>query len=204
MTDQLTAPESALIQLVAEIAHGLTPGQEAELARRLAGMRAADPWTPSGKDYDRSIHSNPDAAAWADFFVATFPGLADKRDTMLGWFANAMMAMHDSVKAAAPSSGNDKLRRLRTEFDAILKEAIYQCSETGYLHQFEEVFDRLLAEPEPAAADGELIEALHRAFDVFASLVTNIGNGTHTLSHDYLRSIVDQTWAAIQKWRASR
>lgn len=58
-----------------------------------------DAWTPSGADYDRNIHRNPDAAAWADLFVATFPGLADKHDLMLGWFANAMMAMHDFLKA---------------------------------------------------------------------------------------------------------
>ena len=61
-------------------------------------------WQPSGADYDRSIHMNPDAKAWADFFVATFPGLADKHDLMLGWFANAMMAMHDYLKAQQPQS----------------------------------------------------------------------------------------------------
>ena len=57
-----------------------------------------DPWEASKIDYDRSIHSNRDAKAWADFFVATYPGLADKHDIMLTWFANAMMAMHDSLK----------------------------------------------------------------------------------------------------------
>ena len=63
-----------------------------------------DAWTPSGADYDRNIHHNPDAAAWADLFVATFPGLADKHDLMLGWFANAMMAMHDFLKAEQPDA----------------------------------------------------------------------------------------------------
>lgn len=63
-----------------------------------------DAWTPSGADYDRNIHRNPDAAAWADLFVATFPGLVDKRDLMLGWFANAMMAMHDHLKAQQPDT----------------------------------------------------------------------------------------------------
>lgn len=72
------------------------------LRTALAAMgwqREDDAWKPSNSDYDRSIHSNPDASAWADLFVATFPGLADKRDLMLGWFANAMMAMHDHVSA---------------------------------------------------------------------------------------------------------
>jgi hypothetical protein len=62
----------------------------------------SDPWAPSDADYDHAIHRNPDAKAWADFFVYTFPGLADKRELMISWFANAMMAMHDHLKAQQP------------------------------------------------------------------------------------------------------
>lgn len=48
-------------------------------------------------DYDLSIHSNPDASAWARFFGETFPPGSQVPDegTMIGWFANAMMARHD-------------------------------------------------------------------------------------------------------------
>jgi hypothetical protein len=63
----------------------------------------------SGQDYDRSIHSNPDAQAWAQFFCETAKDLIHKgRDPqelildcpwMLSWFANAMMAMHDWLKS---------------------------------------------------------------------------------------------------------
>ena len=57
-----------------------------------------DPWEPNtSSDYDMSIHSNPDAKVWADFFINTFPGLADKHDLMHAWFANAMMAMYDHL-----------------------------------------------------------------------------------------------------------
>jgi len=53
--------------------------------------------------YDMSIHRNPDARAWAKFytetraaFMAKHPdGQFDNEDNMHGWFANAMMAMHD-------------------------------------------------------------------------------------------------------------
>ena len=69
--------------------------------RRAAPVAQIDPWAPSGNDYDRAIHHNPDAKAWADFFVDTFPGLADKHGLMLGWFANAMMAMHDHLARKA-------------------------------------------------------------------------------------------------------
>ena len=52
-------------------------------------------------DYDMSIHSNPDAAAWAKFFMETWEKIGKPEpdeEMMLGWFANAMMAMHDHLK----------------------------------------------------------------------------------------------------------
>lgn len=45
--------------------------------------------------YDMSIHSNPDAAAWTKFFREKNPDCNVDDQTMFGWFANAMMAMHD-------------------------------------------------------------------------------------------------------------
>jgi len=63
---------------------------------------------PVPNDYDRSIHSNPDAQAWAKFFMATVneqEWCIDDIDEslMTGWFANAMMAMHDHVKRDSSS-----------------------------------------------------------------------------------------------------
>lgn len=54
--------------------------------------------------YDMSIHTNPDATAWAAFFKDTFPEneLAQDEGLMVGWFANAMMAMHDHLTGQAP------------------------------------------------------------------------------------------------------
>lgn len=49
-------------------------------------------------DYDMSIHHNPDAAAWAKFFMETIednPNINIDEALMVGWFANAMMAMYD-------------------------------------------------------------------------------------------------------------
>lgn len=52
--------------------------------------------------YDLSIHHNPDARAWAKFYVETREkhdetkiDQFDDEENMVGWFANAMMAMHD-------------------------------------------------------------------------------------------------------------
>lgn len=53
--------------------------------------------------------------AWADFFVATFPGLADKHDLMLGWFANAMMAMHDFLKSEQPDAVKIQVALLKAQ-----------------------------------------------------------------------------------------
>jgi hypothetical protein len=68
---------------------------------------APRPLAETPATYDMSIHSNPDAAAWARFFAETFPAgsLVPDEATMLGWFANAMMAMHDhDARRAAPAS----------------------------------------------------------------------------------------------------
>ncbi len=48
-------------------------------------------------DYDMSIHTNPDALAWAKFFLECNPDCGLSEETMVGWFANAMMAMHDHL-----------------------------------------------------------------------------------------------------------
>jgi hypothetical protein len=52
------------------------------------------------EDYDMSIHTNPDAAAWAKFFMESKNknGWEVDEEVMRGWFANAMMAMHDFME----------------------------------------------------------------------------------------------------------
>jgi len=63
-------------------------------------------------DYDLSIHQNPDAKAWAKFFMETKQRnnwtLDDiDEELMIGWFANAMMAMHDYlILDGAPINGD--------------------------------------------------------------------------------------------------
>jgi hypothetical protein len=53
-------------------------------------------------DYDRSIHNNPDAQAWAKFFIETTKDVDREvfgiEGYMIAWFENAMMAMRDSMK----------------------------------------------------------------------------------------------------------
>jgi hypothetical protein len=57
-------------------------------------------------DYDMTIHHNPDAQAWAKFFIETTKDM--ERDVfrdegyMIAWFANAMMAMHDNKNPKDP------------------------------------------------------------------------------------------------------
>ena len=47
--------------------------------------------------YDMSIHSNSSALAWTKFFREHNPECNLDDNVMLGWFANAMMAMHDHI-----------------------------------------------------------------------------------------------------------
>ena len=54
-------------------------------------------------DYDLSIHTNPSGAAWAKFFIETkekcgWTAEDIDEELMIGWFANAMMAMHDHLR----------------------------------------------------------------------------------------------------------
>ena len=56
-------------------------------------------------DYDMSIHTNPDARAWAKAFTEKYKvwseddGVeSDSEALMTTWFANAMMAMHDYLE----------------------------------------------------------------------------------------------------------
>lgn len=58
-------------------------------------------------DYDMSIHTNPDAAAWAKFFMEMNPNCGIEEDVMIGWFANAMMAMHDHIKGIKMAALDD-------------------------------------------------------------------------------------------------
>lgn len=53
------------------------------------------------QSYDMSIHSSGDAREWARFFCKTLLKNKDiviDEEFMTGWFANAMMAMYDSLK----------------------------------------------------------------------------------------------------------
>jgi len=79
------------------------PVHASDISQERVDETAKDRHEPVPNDYDRSIHSNPDAQAWAKFFMATVneqEWCIDDIDEslMTGWFANAMMAMHDHVK----------------------------------------------------------------------------------------------------------
>jgi len=52
--------------------------------------------------YEADIHSNPEAQIWAKYFMEIKEknnlSIEDiDEELMLGWFANAMMAMHDHI-----------------------------------------------------------------------------------------------------------
>jgi len=65
-------------------------------------------------EYDMGIHTNPDAQAWADFFRETWPDCNVPDDVMVGWFANAMMAMHDHLRPGSlPGSCRSALLPMR-------------------------------------------------------------------------------------------
>ena len=73
--------------------------------------------------YDTSIHQNPSAEAWTRFFYEHYPDCNVESDVMLGWFANAMMAMHDHLK----SKEIEPLQQACEEW-AEVSQRNYQCA----------------------------------------------------------------------------
>ena len=93
--------------------------------------------------YDLSIHHNPDAQAWARFYCETFPD-ADE-GLMQGWFANAMMAMHDwqmqqwqEAGIPDPAAFVQAARGMREALESLLKE----CWEDQHSHMTRDFFER--------------------------------------------------------------
>jgi hypothetical protein len=68
-------------------------------------------------DYDMTIHTNPDAMAWTRFFRECNPDCNVADDVMLGWFSNAMMAMHDHL-AGNPILNGDHAQYLIDQANA--------------------------------------------------------------------------------------
>lgn len=75
-------------------------------------------------EYDMSIHHNPDAMAWAKFFIKTTKEMPreifEDEGYMIGWFANAMMAMHDHIKGIRFYNGD----HIQYEIDQEIKKEI--------------------------------------------------------------------------------
>ena len=73
-------------------------------------------------DYDMDIHYNPDAQAWAKFFIETTKDMDREvfsdEGYMIVWFANAMMAMYDSMD---PQKAANEIVRLRKILSTVLE-----------------------------------------------------------------------------------
>jgi len=182
--DQLTAPERDLIQWLSDTI-GLSKNHEAELARRLVAMRAAPlrvqqpAPAPSEGEIEHAMMKLANKARVEGMHAMwemkrgdepSTPGEAERVVKETHEAAAALRALMRRAAAQAPSSGNDKLRRLREQIVAIVnrepaltKNGLADC----WYRWFIEQIDALLAEPsEPAAADGELLAAAEWALRV--------------------------------------
>lgn len=138
-------------------------------------------WKPSGKEYDRSMHSNPDHIAWAEFFMETFPNCGADEDTMASWFANAMMAKHD--------------------FDAAEAQKVEQCSldekpEPGVAWDIGHMADNLLLQMLDAVANSTVyrqsqLESLCRDS---AALIRRLDNSCTRLGEELAKEINSPTF----------
>jgi hypothetical protein len=90
--------ESACLRFAEKILPALQLALTAELDKEKAAAAEND-------NYDKGIHVNPDAREWAKFYCSCHPGADKDMDDLVGWFSNAMMAMHDHllIKKADPN-----------------------------------------------------------------------------------------------------
>ena len=76
------------------------------------------------KEYDKSIHSNPDALAWAKFFMETnIETEKVNEERMHGWFANSMMAMYDHIFNGKVADQTETIAQLKLNNEK-LREAL--------------------------------------------------------------------------------
>jgi len=91
-------------------------------------------------DYDMTIHHNPDAQAWAKFFIDTTKDM--DRDVfrdesyMVVWFSNAMMAMHDHLYVTEivrrQNEAANEIERLRDALQTIADFDLYGDYSNAY------------------------------------------------------------------------
>ena len=62
--------------------------------------------------YDMRIHGNSSALAWTKFFREHNPECNLDDNVMLGWFANAMMAMHDHIYQSTQPEQTEQISEL--------------------------------------------------------------------------------------------
>lgn len=85
--------------------------------------------------YDMSIHSSTDAREWTDFFFETHPTCNVNKETMFGWFANAMTAMHDDVSRNLIREHLDDIEDLKALIGALKQKLAEQRSHRGLEQQ---------------------------------------------------------------------
>lgn len=70
-------------------------------------------------------HGNPDAVAWAECFATKFPDT--DYDLMVGWFANAMMAMNDYLFHNEIKPMSDVLNKIKDSAWVSEEDGKYHC-----------------------------------------------------------------------------
>ena len=102
-----------------------------------------------------NLHETTDCLVWENAFMATFPNCGIPEGTMIGWFANAMMAKADEIARADLPRPQDAARI--AELEKALSEVTHPDFIFGAL---DNVYDMDVSLTEFAAAASRAIRAM--------------------------------------------
>lgn len=134
-----------------------------------------------------NLHNTTDAQIWAEQFCKIFPNSGLDEGTMIGWFANAMMAKADAMPSPAEQMIRALLGRIETA-EAQAREAVMQS--LAHLGQAEEAWAA------QKAAEAQIAEARREGWNAAIEaaaieLESNWGHKCTPEMLDAIRALID-------------
>ncbi len=142
-------------------------------------------------DYDMDIHHNPDAQAWAKFFIESTKDMDREvfsdEGYMIAWFANAMMAMYDSMD---PQKAANEIVRLREVSQQQLDAAYRNGYDAAYAMGYSEGLKETLYDGMPRRDDRDAkIERLRKILSIVLEACEDVNSPDRKVREEITKTI---------------